>query len=97
MTAELDRRARMLDVAMRCYQSRDERAAMRGALGDGAGLCDAIVHDILAEHRGRSGKGPPTKQGRELAAIAKRCGDALWAMREAIRVTDTPPPPRTRR
>jgi hypothetical protein len=29
---------------------------------------------------------PTTKRGRELAEVAKRCGDAIWAMRGMVMV-----------
>jgi hypothetical protein len=51
------------------------RAAIRSALFDAAHLCDIIADDIRDEN-------PRGKRGHELAAIAKRCGDALWAMRD---------------
>lgn len=77
---------KMLNVALDSYKSPRERAAMRSALGDAAALCDGLSRDIAAENRGRNGKGAVTKRGLELEAIAKRCGDAIWAMREKIEV-----------
>jgi hypothetical protein len=56
---------------------------MRGALGDAAALCDALARDIATEN---SPRGRVTKLGRKLEAIAKRCGDAIWAMREKVDV-----------
>lgn len=52
---------RILATALSIYPSRDERAAMRGGLGDAAGLCDAIAKNL------------PEKE----AAIARLCGDAI--------------------
>ena len=57
---------------------------MRCALGDAAALCDAMARDIAAENRGRGGAGAVTKLGLELEAIAKRCGDAIWSMRDNV-------------
>lgn len=78
---------RLSDAAQRVYKTHAERAAMRCALGDAASLCDVIVRDIASAHRGRGGKGAVTKLGNELAAIARRCGDEIWQMREKIRVS----------
>lgn len=77
---------RILASACRIYKEPDERAAMRGGMADAAALCDALVELILAENRGRGGKGPTTKHGQELAAVAKRCGDAIWEMRKRVEV-----------
>jgi hypothetical protein len=71
------------------YQAHSERAALRCALGDAAALCDGLSRDIAAENRGYGGKGPVTKRGLELEAIAKRCADAIWAMREKIGLAKT--------
>lgn len=76
--------AKMVQAAMSIYQSRPERAAMRCALGDAAGLCDALARAIEADNKGNHGKGAITKQGQDRAAIARRCGDAIWQMRELV-------------
>jgi hypothetical protein len=73
------------------YTSREERVALRCALGDAAALCDALARDIAAENRGHGGKGPVTKLGLQLEAIAKRCGDAIWEMRDNVEVPPLPP------
>ena len=65
------------DRAMSTYSKRDERAALRCALGDAAALCDTIAADIIKEKGTR---------GIRLAEIATRCGDAISAMRELVRV-----------
>ena len=62
----------ILEMARRCYPSRAERAAVRGGLGDAAGLCDAIAKTL------------PEKE----AAVAKLCGDAIWKMRNELQVPD---------
>jgi len=81
-----EKTARILNMALDGYKSRNERAALRCALGDAAALCDGIARDIAAENRGRNSKGAVTKLGLKLEAIAKRCGDAILAMREKIDV-----------
>jgi hypothetical protein len=81
----------MVSATVRVYVSRDERAAIRCALGDAAHLCDAIVADILKETATKHGK--ETERGRQLAAIAKRCGDAIWAMRDDVHCPDPIPSP----
>jgi hypothetical protein len=62
---------RVLEMGTRIYTSRAERAAMRGGMGDAAGLCDAIA-------RAQSSK--------ELEAVAKLCGDEIWKMRNRVQV-----------
>ena len=74
----------LITSSMRTYVKRKERAAMRCGLGDAAALCDAIARDLLAEN-GLS-RGQSTKLGQQLATIAKRCGDAIWAMREKVTI-----------
>jgi len=86
-----ERVSHMLNMALDGYKTPRERAALRCALGDAAALCDGLAREIAAENKGRGGKGAVTKRGLELEAIAKRCGDAIWAMREKINV----PQPRT--
>jgi hypothetical protein len=81
-----ERIAHMLNMALDGYKTARERAALRCALGDAAALCDGIAREIAAENRGRKGKGSVTKLGLQLEAIAKRCGDEIWAMRERIDV-----------
>lgn len=79
-------KSRMLNVALDTYKTAGERAAMRSAFGDAAALCDALAREIAAENRGRKGKGAVTKLGLKLEEVAKRCGDAIWQMREQIEV-----------
>lgn len=81
---------RMLNVALDTYNKPGERAALRSAMGDAAALCDAIARDVAAENRGRNGKGSVTKLGLQLEEVAKRCADAIWAMREDIKVPPRP-------
>lgn len=84
--------ARLLDVSLRQCPTTDERAAMRSGMGDAAALCDVLERIVLEVNLDYRGK--PTKRGRELAAVAKRCGDAIWQMREQVSV---PPLPFARR
>jgi hypothetical protein len=77
----------ILKSALSAHPERENRAALRCGLGDGATVCDLIAKRLLEEHRGRGGKGATTKLGRELAAIAKRCGDEIWALRERVSLT----------
>lgn len=60
------------------------RAAMRCGLSDASAICDILERDFLAEYTTKSGY--IKKRGRELAAIAKRCGDQIWAYRESVNV-----------
>lgn len=76
----------LAEYAMRTYRTPEERAALRCALSDAASLCDTLTKDIAAENRGNHGRGATTKRGRELAAVAKRCGDTIWALRDKITV-----------
>ena len=78
----------LLHSSMNVHRDRDARAALRCGMGDSATICDIIAKRLLAEHKGYGGKGPATKLGRELAAIAKRCGDEIWALREKVTMTD---------
>lgn len=80
---------KMLKVAMSTYSEHAERAALRCALSDAAHLCDALARDVLYETRSK--RGHHTKRGRELAVIAERCGNAIWAMRELVTFANTAP------
>lgn len=84
-------KAHMLNMALDGYKTAGERAALRCALGDAASLCDGLAREIAEENRGRGGKGAVTKLGLKLEAIAKRCGDEIWAMREKISVPQQTP------
>jgi hypothetical protein len=84
MTAPDKAAALWMQRAMQTYRTRGERAAMRCVIGDAAGLCDAIARAIEIENKGNHGKGATTKRGREMAAVAKRCGDAIWDMRKLV-------------
>jgi|SRR5712671_2314706 len=73
---------RIIAASLNAYRSPEERAAMRGALEDAAHLCDAIAADVSTK-RGRT-----SKQRLKLGYAAKRCGDAIWAMREKVRLDE---------
>lgn len=75
---------KMVALSMKSYQTSGERGALRCALGDAAALCDKLATVAEQRNRTRRGAGPTNKHGRELSAIIKRCGDAIWAMREKI-------------
>jgi len=79
---------RMVELSKKTYTEDGERAALRCALGDAAAMCDGIARDIAAENTMRGAGRTVTKRGLELEAVAKRCGDAIWAMREKISVTN---------
>lgn len=76
----------IISVGTSIYREAAERAAMRGGLGDATAICDVLAQAILDENRGYGGKGPPTKRGQELAAVAKRCADAIFAARGTVEV-----------
>lgn len=73
----------ILTLALEIYRKPNERAAMRGALGDAAALCDAIAADIGNQHRS---KGRVTKRGQELAMVVTRAADAIFDMGNKIPV-----------
>lgn len=85
VAAEVPTARRMAEASCRAYPGRTERAAMRSGIGDAAHLCDAIERDIRAEHTVR---GRVTNLGQQLAAVAKRCGDAVWEMRDMVTFDD---------
>lgn len=74
--------AEMVTASIRTYREHAEKAAMRCALGDAAGLCDVIARSITEAGRGRNGR--VSQAVKDAAKIAKRCGDDIWAMRELI-------------
>jgi hypothetical protein len=59
--------------------------ALRCALANAAHMCDAVAKDILDEHT-PPGRRNPRKRGREIAAAMKRAGDAIWQMRDKVKV-----------
>lgn len=79
---------RILRSTLAAHPTRSERVALRCALGDASVICDLLAQTILIEHYGRNGRGATTKLGKELFTVAKRCGDAIWAVREKIDVSE---------
>ena len=76
----------ILKSSLAAHPERENRAALRCGLGDAATICDLIAKRLLEEHKGYGGRGPTTKLGREMAAVAKRCGDEIWALRDKVSV-----------
>jgi hypothetical protein len=83
MTEQSSDDERILASSLSIYTSRDQRAAMRGGMSDAAALCDVIARQIVIENTSR---GALTKLGKQLEAVAKRCGDDIWAMRSKVAV-----------
>jgi len=71
--------ATTITASLEMYTTRDHRVGMRSALMDAAHLCDAIAADI-------SKTGRKSMRRDQLVAVAKRCGDAIEAMRELVEV-----------
>jgi len=84
MTNEARHLATVVPWAKRHTGTGDTLAAILCGIGDAAHLCDAIERDILKGGRTRDGNGAPSKHAREMAAAAKRCGDAIWALRQRV-------------
>jgi hypothetical protein len=61
----------------------DAGGAVRSGLGNAAHMADAIARDLIREHTVR---GQVTKLGNAMALVAKRCGDAIWDMCDAVQV-----------
>ncbi len=59
------------------------RGEVMSGWGDAAHMCDAIAADILREGTVR---GKVRKDARAQAAAVKRAGDAIWAMRETVKI-----------
>ena len=72
--------ARPLATSLRLYPERPFRVGMRSAMMDAATLCDLIAEQIEASGR-------TSKDRRAAAAVAKRCGDAIMAMRDQVSVS----------
>jgi len=79
-----------LDSIMRAdlssYRTPAGRAALRGALGSAAGLCDFMATELAAQNKGRGGH--VNKATASMAEAFKRCGDEIWRMRERVKVTE---------
>ena len=68
-----------LAASLQMYPQRDRRVGMRSGMNDAAVLCDLIAGQILQSGR-------KSRRRSELAAVAKRCGDAIDAMRDQVDV-----------
>lgn len=82
-----ERIAHILRGDLAAYAEREQRVAMRAALGDAAGLCDALASELVAQNTRR---GRITKRVAEMAADFKRCGDEIWRMRNAVPLYTAP-------
>lgn len=60
---------------------------IRSALGDAAGLCDAISTDIWEACKPRTKL--KVQRAREISEAVKKAGDAIWAMRDRIKRNET--------
>jgi len=74
-----------LERALQSYPARNERVAMRAALGDASALCDAVASKIRHKN---SRNGRLTKEGEALMAVATRVADVLWKYHEKITVPE---------
>lgn len=68
-----------LSTSLRMYPERNYRVGMRSGMMDAATLCD-----LIAEHIGLTGG--KNRRTRDAMAVAKRCGDAISAMRDKVSV-----------
>ena len=73
--------AEQLAISLRLYSKREHRVGMRSGTLDAAAVCDAISTQILSGGR-------RSRDRTALAAVAKRCADAIEAMRDGIDVPD---------
>lgn len=71
----------LVETATNCHPHRAARVGMRSGMGDASALCDAIAADLVRGMR-------PSKRRDALVAVAKRCGDAIFAMRDLVEVPD---------
>lgn len=55
---------------------------IRSALGDAAGLCDAISTDIEEACKPRTKL--RVQRAKDLSDAVKKAGDAIWAMRDRV-------------
>lgn len=72
----------LVAYAMKTYP--DGFAPLRCGIGDAATLCDVLAEEIKAQDMSR---GHIKKRAQEDAALVKRCGDLIWAMREKVKRT----------
>lgn len=68
-----------LACSLELYPDRERRVGMRSGMMDAAHLCDLIAKDIwLGKRRSRKRDA--------MMAVAKRCGDAIEAMRARVEI-----------
>ncbi len=60
---------------------------VRSALGDAAGLCDAISSDIWEACKPRTKL--KVQRAKEISDAVKKAADAIWAMRDRIKRNET--------
>lgn len=72
------------------YYERNKRdiASVRSGLSDAAHMCDNIAGDIVAANTLLNGR--VTANGLLMRDALKRAGDAIWALRDKLKVEDTP-------
>lgn len=76
----------ILRLGLEVHQSRDQRAAARGALMDAATLCDVLASEFIAQHKIGHGNRAPSKMAQEISAAFKRAGDEIMRMRDRVSV-----------
>jgi hypothetical protein len=59
------------------YTSREQRAAYRAGMSSAAAICDSVASGTYSARDN---------------AIAKHCGDKIWAARDRVHVTSPPQP-----
>lgn len=74
----------LLSLDLRTYETPDGRAALRGALGTAAALCDKMASEVLAQNT--KGRRRPNKEIQLTSAAFKRAGDEIWRMRDRVAV-----------
>ena len=81
----------VLKASLVAHKTRSSRAALRCGLGDATIICDLIAKQVEDNHRRKPG-GVIKKEGVLLAAIVKRCGDAIWDYRKKVTFDDVTTP-----
>ena len=69
----------LLETSLRMYPERAYRVGMRSGMMDAATVCDMIAAQIART-------GGKNQRTRDAMALAKRCGDAIMAMRDGVEV-----------
>lgn len=79
LARDMDTAKALVEIATRVHPHRASLIGMRSGMGDAAALCDAIAGDMLKGMK-------PGRRRDEAMAVAKRCGDAIFAMRDLVEV-----------